>query len=114
MARKKVTEDTALDEQALKQGEVVDTESTLNPEDTSTDSTADMESMAGTESKQEATDTEITEEVVEIPGYADALLKAYHNYAELYIDSKEGTYTKDTQPQFVEKAILYKNPYYKS
>lgn len=59
----------------------------------------------------EVLDTEET--VTEIPEMADKLLKVFDDYQELYIDTKGGVYTKDSQPNIREGAILYQNPHYK-
>lgn len=59
----------------------------------------------------EVLDTEET--VTEIPEMADKLLNVFDDYQELYIDTKGGVYTKDSQPNIREGAILYQNPHYK-
>ena len=50
----------------------------------------------------------------QLPECVNKLLKCYPDYSELYIDSKGGVYPKGTQPNLVNDAILYQNPYYKS
>lgn len=49
----------------------------------------------------------------EIPAYATTILKAFHSYPELYIDSLGGTFTPDSPERLRGEAVLYKNPYYK-
>lgn len=73
-------------------------------EETNVDSTSES---------NEITDTQgpITETISEvIPEFADAKLKLYPNYKELYIDNKGGVYTSKDQSS--KDSILYKNPYY--
>lgn len=91
MARKKSTEEVAVEAQEMQQAE----EATQTSENTE-------EEVA-----VEASATELPEQVKK-------LLSAYSNYAALYIDSKGGVYTENTQHNLVGDAILYRNPYYKS
>ena len=44
---------------------------------------------------------------------ADAILKLYPQYKELYIDSKGGAFTVGTPEHIRGKAKLYKNKYFK-
>ena len=43
-----------------------------------------------------------------------AILGKFPDYKELYIDADGSMYTPQTTPAIRGKAILYKNPYYKS
>ena len=43
-----------------------------------------------------------------------AILGKFPDYKELYIDADGSMYTPQTAPAIRGKAILYKNPYYKS
>lgn len=52
--------------------------------------------------------------VVEIPEYADKVLKMYPQYEKLAVDAQGGVYVEGSQHIANGKAILYKNPYYKS
>ena len=49
----------------------------------------------------------------EIPAAVLAILE-FPDYKELYIDADGSMYTPQTTPAIRGKAILYKNPYYKS
>ena len=69
------------------------------------------EALGSEETVTEALGSEET--VTEIPEMADKLLKVFDDYQELYIDTKGGVYTKDSQPNIREGAILYQNPHYK-
>ena len=44
--------------------------------------------------------------------YVEDLLKIYSQYESLYIDSKGGVFTTDTNQNIRGNAILYKNPYH--
>lgn len=50
---------------------------------------------------------------IEIPAFAEKLMRNFSNLEELYITSKGGVFTKDTPESLVGDAKLYKNPYYK-
>lgn len=50
----------------------------------------------------------------EIPAAVLAVLGKFPGYKELYIDADGSMYTPQTAPAIRGKAILYKNPYYKS
>lgn len=91
MARKKSTEEVAVEAQEIQQVE----EATQTSENTE---------------KEVAVEVPVTE----LPEQAKKLLSTYSNYAALYIDSKGGVYTENTQHNLVGDAILYRNPYYKS
>lgn len=91
MARKKSTEEVAVEAQEMPQTE----EATQTSENTE-------EEVA------------VEASATELPEQAKKLLSAYSNYAALYIDSKGGVYTENTQHNLVGDAILYRNPYYKS
>lgn len=52
--------------------------------------------------------------VAEVPAAALAILGKFPDYKELYIDADGSMYTPQTAPAIRGKAILYKNPYYKS
>lgn len=47
-----------------------------------------------------------------IPPYADAILKTFMNYPELYVSPKGCVFTSNSKPCRAAGAILYKNPYY--
>lgn len=50
----------------------------------------------------------------EIPPFVRELLGKYPAYPELYIDAQGGVYTPCTSSTIRGKAVLYKNPHYKS
>lgn len=50
----------------------------------------------------------------EVPAAALAILGKFPDYKELYIDADGSMYAPQTAPAIRGKAILYKNPYYKS
>lgn len=54
-----------------------------------------------------------TTDVKAIPAYADKLLKCMPQYKELYVGAHGSMFVKDTKPELLDGAILYKNPYYK-
>lgn len=70
-----------------------------------TESIRNVESVLDKETKDEKSQN--------LPDYAEKLLKLYPHYDALYIDKLGGVYPKDAQPEFVQGAILYQNPYYK-
>ena len=119
MARKKKTQDP--------EDESVQTQETTNTPDipdTLNETTAgdNVEEQRGIESDStmvteelpdEGTDMEEILPSTPVPEPTRQLLQKFPNYQELYIDSKGGVYTKDTQPNLVTEAILYQNPYYK-
>lgn len=49
--------------------------------------------------------------VEDIPAHIDHILSLFPDYDELYVDAKGGVYPKDTKPELVGDAILYKNKY---
>lgn len=49
-----------------------------------------------------------------IPAAVLAILGKFPDYQELYIDTDGSMYTSQTAPAIRGKAVLYKNPYYKS
>ena len=55
-----------------------------------------------------------TKAATEIPAAVLAILGKFPDYKELYIDADGSMYTPQTTPAIRGKAILYKNPYYKS
>lgn len=74
---------------------------------------------AATEEKNTATEKSPKKEqaqkaAAEIPATALAILGKFPDYKELYIDADGSMYTPQTAPAIRGKAILYKNPYYKS
>lgn len=91
MARKKSTEEAVVEAQEMQQTEEA------------------AQTLENTE-KEAAVEAPVTE----LPEQVKKLLGTYPNYAALYIDSKGGIYTEDTQHNLVGDAILYRNPYYKS
>ena len=50
----------------------------------------------------------------EIPAAVLAILGKFPDYKELYIDADGSMYTPQTAPAIRGKAVLYKNPHYKS
>lgn len=48
----------------------------------------------------------------ELPDHVKNVLKIFSNLPEAYVDSIGGVYTADSKPSSVNKAILYKNPFY--
>lgn len=50
----------------------------------------------------------------EIPAAVLAVLGKFPGYKELYIDADGSMYTPQTAPAIRGKAVLYRNPYYKS
>ena len=50
----------------------------------------------------------------EIPAAVLAILGKFPGYKELYIDADGSMYTPQTSPAIRGKAVLYRNPYYKS
>lgn len=91
MARKKSTEETVVEAQEMQQAE---------------------ETAQTSENTEKETVVEAP--VTELPEQVKKMLSTYPNYAALYIDSKGGVYTENTQHNLVGDAILYRNPYYKS
>lgn len=74
------------------------------------------EAQANEAAKDEAAAKSEGEEVTkeaDIPDAVKKTLKVFANYAELAIDSHGGVYTDIKRVPAKEKAILYKNPYYK-
>lgn len=49
----------------------------------------------------------------DIPDAVKKILKVFANYAELAIDAHGGVYTDIKKVSAKEKAVLYKNPYFK-
>jgi hypothetical protein len=49
-----------------------------------------------------------------IPPGVDEILKSFRSYETLYVDTHGGVFTSDTPENIRGKAILYKNPHYKS
>ena len=113
MARKKntetpVTEDIQAQDPTvtLETPVVSNTESETQEKDT-------VESPDETTLKEPSPRKDKAEKKVDIPEFVKELLQKYPNYPALYIDSKGGVFTEDTQPNWVKDAILYQNPYYK-
>ncbi len=82
---------------------------------------------SGTNDTQKAVETQVVLESKVAPkedikspvptersSFTDEILKSYPEYESLYIDSHGGCFTNDTPSVVRGKAILYKNPYYKS
>lgn len=63
------------------------------------------------ENSTEEKETPITDN---LPTYVIEILKSFNGYEILYVDEQGGMYTANTPKQVRGKAILYKNPYYKS
>lgn len=53
-----------------------------------------------------------TEPEIKLEKHVEDILKIYPQYESLYIDSKGGVFTTDTNQNIRGKAILYKNPYH--
>ena len=98
MARKKNTKEAVVENQVIEQStQPVETPSVE-------DENQETETSPKEDENQEAV----------LPKAIDKLLRCYPNYTALYVDSKGGVYPDGTQPNLVEDAILYQNPYYKS
>lgn len=54
---------------------------------------------------------EVTVAVAELPDHVRRAFELYPEAEELYVDTKGGVFTKDTNLKLVGSAILYKNPY---
>lgn len=50
----------------------------------------------------------------EIPSNIDGILKVFSSYRTLFVDAQGGIFTPDTPETIRGKAVLYKNPHYKS
>lgn len=48
----------------------------------------------------------------ELPDHVKNVLRIFSNLPEAYVDSIGGVYSADSKPSSVNKAILYKNPFY--
>lgn len=72
--------------------------------------TVEKDTASGKNPKKEQAPKAATE----IPAAVLAILGKFPDYKELYIDADGSMYTPQTTPAIRGKAILYKNPYYKS
>lgn len=95
------------------------TQTTIPETDTAQPETAVAVPSAATGEKDTATEKSPKKEqapkaAAEVPAAALAILGKFPDYKELYIDADGSMYTPQTAPAIRGKAILYKNPYYKS
>lgn len=95
------------------------TQTTIPETDTAQPDAAVAVPTAATEEKNTATEKtpkkeQVPKAAAEIPAAALAILGKFPDYKELYIDADGSMYTPQTAPAIRGKAILYKNPYYKS
>ena len=95
------------------------THTTMSETDTAQPDAAVAAPTTATEEKNTATEKSPKKEqaqkaAAEIPAAALAILGKFPDYKELYIDADGSMYTPQTAPAIRGKAILYKNPYYKS
>lgn len=100
----KTSKDNAPEVENTQEEAPKDKEETKDPETTE----AEKKGSAPASKKEEKAKPEAEEEV-----RVDKILKMYPQYAELYIDSKGGVYTVNTQDTVRGKAKLYKNKYHK-
>ena len=69
----------------------------------------------GTGEANEAEEQKKREEPqTEIPSHVNEVLKSFSAYETLYVDTQGGVFTSDTPETIRRKALLYKNPHYKS
>ena len=95
------------------------TQTTIPETDTAHPETAVAAPPAATREKDTAPEKSPKKEqapkaAAEVPAAALAILGKFPDYKELYIDADGSMYTPQTTPAIRGKAILYKNPYYKS
>lgn len=95
------------------------TQTTIPETDTAQSEAAVAAPTTAAEEKNTATEKSPKKEsaqkaAAEIPAAALAILGKFPDYKELYIDADGSMYTPHTAPAIRGKAILYKNPYYKS
>ena len=95
------------------------TQTTIPETDTTQpDATVDAPSAATVEkdtaSEKNPKKEQAPKAATEIPAAVLAILGKFPDYKELYIDADGSMYTPQTTPAIRGKAILYKNPYYKS
>lgn len=95
------------------------TQTTIPETDDIRQDATDTTPPAATGDKDTATEKSLKKEpaqkaATEIPAAALAILGKFPDYKELYIDANGSMYTPQTAPAIRGKAILYKNPYYKS
>ena len=95
------------------------TQTTIPETDTAQPDAAVAVPAAATGEKDTATEKapkkeQASKTAAEIPAAALAILGKFPDYKELYIDADGSMYTPQTAPAIRGKAILYKNPYYKS
>lgn len=83
----------------------------LEPTGTEAPVQAEAQNTAEVKTKKKEPTPEVA---AEIPAAVLAILKKFPDYKELYIDADGSMYTPQTAPAIRGKAILYKNPYYKS
>lgn len=95
------------------------TQTTIPETDTAQSETTVAAPTTAAEEKNTATEKAPKKEpaqkaAAEIPAATLAILGKFPDYKELYIDADGSMYTPQTAPAIRGKAILYKNPYYKS
>ena len=95
------------------------TQTTIPETDTTQPDATVAAPSAATVEKDTASETNPKKEqapkaATEIPAAVLAILGKFPDYKELYIDADGSMYTPQTTPAIRGKAILYKNPYYKS
>lgn len=95
---------------------VDETEKILETVPESTDETKIETEKIETEKqdKEGLEDGSDTNTVQELSDNIQRILKLYSNMSELYIDKFGGVFTPDTKASIRGKAVLYKNPFYKS
>lgn len=117
MARKKNTEAPTVENHqapeldSAPETATVPVEETEVPKEETPDPTIAPQETKETEEKQK--NEKQSKNNTEIPEFVKKLLQKYPNYSALYVDTKGGVFTKDTQPNLIKDAILYQNPYYK-
>ena len=91
------------------------TQTTIPETDTTQpDATVAAPSAATVEKDTASEKEQAPKAATEIPAAVLAILGKFPDYKELYIDADGSMYTPQTTPAIRGKAILYKNPYYKS
>lgn len=62
--------------------------------------------------QKQSEDIENQSKETELPDHVKNVLRIFSNLPEAYVDSIGGVYSADSKPSSVNKAILYKNPFY--
>ena len=130
MAKKKVIAETpatptvdATEQVGVMEGEQTSQEATQEatqeqPTETVEEPTNEEEAPAAAKEKKQTAKKDKKVEAVQvpesdIPEHVKSVLKAFHNYRELYIGKAGEVFTKGTKPSDRGTAILYRNPYFK-